>query len=72
MVNHCRIFNLLQPECPRLETSMLVDEGKMSGPRMIPIVYLYDKAEDVGCWKFVDGIIRWPVSNCLGSNELYR
>jgi len=42
------MFNLPQPECPWLEASMLVDEGKISGPRMIPIVYLYDKAEDVG------------------------
>lgn len=42
------MFMLPQPECSRLEASMLVDEGKFSGPRMIPIVYLYDKAEDVG------------------------
>jgi len=42
------MFMLPQPESSRLETSMLVDEGKSSGPRMIPIIYLYDKAEDVG------------------------
>ena len=42
------MFMLPQPECSRLEASILVDEGKISGPRMIPIVYLYDKAEDVG------------------------
>lgn len=42
------MFMLPQPECSQLEASMLVDEGKMSGPRMLPIIYLYDKAEDVG------------------------
>ena len=42
------MFMLPQPECSKFEASMLVDEGKFSGPRMIPIVYLYDKAEDVG------------------------
>ena len=42
------MFMLPQPECSQLEASMLVDGGKISGPRMIPIVYLYDKAEDVG------------------------
>jgi len=42
------MFMLPQPECSKSEASMLVDEGRFSGPRMIPIVYLYDKAEDVG------------------------
>ena len=42
------MFMLSEPGSSRLETSILVDEGKISGPRMIPIVYLYDKAEDVG------------------------
>lgn len=42
------MFMLPQPESPQLETSILVDEGKISGARMIPIIYLYDKAEDVG------------------------
>ena len=42
------MFMLPQPECSWTETSILVDEGRNSGPRMIPVIYLYDKAEDVG------------------------
>ncbi|CAA7265121.1 unnamed protein product [Cyclocybe aegerita] len=39
------MFMLPQPEASRLESSMLVHEGKS---RRIPVVYLYDTAEDVG------------------------
>ena len=62
------MFMLPQPECSRLETSMLVDEGKISGPRMIPIIYLYDKAEDVGnlLTALYDGpcVSTWTPMNC--------
>ncbi|KAF8159657.1 hypothetical protein B0H34DRAFT_704340 [Crassisporium funariophilum] len=42
------MFMLPQPESARLESSMLVDEGTRLGSRRIPVVYLYDTAEDVG------------------------
>ena len=64
------MFMLPQPECSRLEPSMLVDEGKLSGPRIIPLVYLYDKAEDVE--NLLTALYDGPwVSVYLNSNELY-
>jgi len=39
------MFMLPQPEASRLESSMLVDS---STAKRVPVVYLYDKAEDVG------------------------
>ncbi|KAF8909380.1 hypothetical protein CPB84DRAFT_1765993 [Gymnopilus junonius] len=52
LARHSLVFHdmvmLSHPETSRLDSSMLMPEGKSSVSRRVPVVYLYDSAEDVG------------------------
>ncbi|KAF8963451.1 hypothetical protein BDZ97DRAFT_1661674 [Flammula alnicola] len=52
LARHSLVFHdmvmLSHPETSRVESTMLVHEGKTTASRRVPVVYLYDSAEDVG------------------------
>jgi hypothetical protein len=53
LARHSLVFHdmvmLSNPEMSRLDSTMLVqDGGKASASRQVPVVYMYDSAEDVG------------------------
>lgn len=52
LARHSLVFHdmvmLSEPETSRVEGTMLVSESKTAASRIVPIVYLYDAAEDVG------------------------
>ncbi|KDR80529.1 hypothetical protein GALMADRAFT_240831 [Galerina marginata CBS 339.88] len=52
LARHSLVFHdmvmLSHPEMSRLESSMVIPEGKGTVSRRVPVVYLYDSAEDVG------------------------
>ncbi|KAF4610588.1 hypothetical protein D9613_006859 [Agrocybe pediades] len=52
LARHSLVFHdmamLSHPETSRLESSMVIPDGRNSRSRRVPVVYLYDSAEDVG------------------------
>ncbi|KAF8202520.1 hypothetical protein BJ912DRAFT_444693 [Pholiota molesta] len=52
LARHSLVFHdmvtLSHPEATRVESTMLVHGGKTTASRKVPVVYLYDSAEDVG------------------------
>lgn len=52
LARHSLVFHdmvtLSHPEATRVESTMLVHGGKATASRKVPVVYLYDSAEDVG------------------------
>ncbi|KAH9479465.1 hypothetical protein JR316_0008059 [Psilocybe cubensis] len=52
LARHSLVFHdmvmLSHPETSRLESSMVIPEGTNTFSRRVPVVYLYDAAEDVG------------------------
>ncbi|KAF9485476.1 hypothetical protein BDN70DRAFT_795624 [Pholiota conissans] len=52
LARHSLVFHdmvmLSHPEATRVESTMFVQGGKTTGSRKVPVVYLYDSAEDVG------------------------